>query len=91
MPQSIDAEWPAAAPDVVARLESALHARHFTFWASPPYEPFVPLVGEEADLYFEDDVSNQALIELRRFIAGFVERVFPDVPQVWQWERHIEL
>jgi Lipoxygenase len=64
---------------------------YFTFWASPPYAPFVPLLGEETDLFFDDDTSNRALIELRRFIAGFVERVFPDVPQVWQWERHIEL
>jgi hypothetical protein len=62
-----------------------------TFWASPPYVPFVPLAGEETDLFFDDDTSNGALIELRRFIAGFVERVSPDVPQVWQWERHIEL
>jgi hypothetical protein len=64
---------------------------YFTFWASPPYVPFVPLVGEETDLFFDADASNQALVELRRFVAGFVERVYPDVPQVWQWERHIEL
>jgi Lipoxygenase len=64
---------------------------YFTFWASPPYEPFVPLAGEDTDLFFDDDACNGALIELRRFIAGFVERVSPDVPQVWQWERHIEL
>jgi lipoxygenase len=62
-----------------------------TFWASPPYVPFVPITGEETDLFFDDDTSNGALIELRRFIAGFVERVDPDAPQVWQWERHIEL
>ena len=64
---------------------------YFTFWASPPYVPFVPLAGEETDLFFDDDTSNGALIELRRFITGFVERVDPDAPQVWQWERHIEL
>ena len=64
---------------------------YFTFWASPPYVPFVPLGGEETDLYFDDDTSNGALIELRRFIAGFIERVEPDSPQIWQWERHIEL
>jgi hypothetical protein len=64
---------------------------YFTFWASPPYVPFVPLAGEETDLYFNDDTSNGALIELRRFITGFIERVEPDTPQVWQWERHIEL
>jgi len=64
---------------------------YFTFWASPPYVPFVPLTGEETDLFFDDDTSNGALIELRRFISGFVERAYPDTPQVWQWERHIEL
>jgi hypothetical protein len=64
---------------------------YFTFWASPPYVPFVPPEGEETDLFFDDDASNRALIELRRFIAAYVERVSPDVPQVWQWERHIEL
>jgi hypothetical protein len=64
---------------------------YFTFWASPPYVPFVPIAGAETDLFFEDDASNEALIELRRFIAGFIERIEPDTPQVWQWERHIEL
>ena len=64
---------------------------YFTFWASPPYVPFVPLEGEETDLFFDDDVSNGALIELRRFVTAFAERVDPDAPQVWQWERHIEL
>jgi hypothetical protein len=64
---------------------------YFTFWASPPYVPFVPLEGEETDLFFDDDTSNAALVELRRFIAGFVERISPDVPQVFQWERNIEL
>jgi hypothetical protein len=64
---------------------------YFTFWASPPYVPFVPLTGETTDLFFDDDVSNDALIELRRFVTRFVERVAPDAPQVWQWERHIEL
>ena len=64
---------------------------YFTFWASPPYVPFVPLAGVEADLFFDDEVSNGALIELRRFIIGFLERLDPDAPQVWQWERHIEL
>jgi hypothetical protein len=34
---------------------------------------------------------NQALIDLRRFIVGFVEKIEPDMPQIWQWERHIEL
>src|SRR5262249_38546883 len=71
-------------------IGSMLHL-YFICGASPPYEPFVPLEGLESDLFFGDDESNQALIELRRFITGFVERIDPDAPQVWQWERHIVL
>jgi hypothetical protein len=60
------------------------------FHFSTPYVPFVPLGGPESELYFDDDASNQALIELRRFIAGFIERFEPDTPQIWQWPRNIE-
>jgi hypothetical protein len=35
-------------------------------------------------------VSNGALIELRRFIAGFIETFEPETPQIWQWPRNIE-
>ena len=56
---------------------------YFTFWASPPYVPFVPIGGVDTELFFADAVSNQALIERRNFIAGFIERVEPDTPQVW--------
>jgi hypothetical protein len=62
----------------------------YPFWASTPYVPFVPLVGVDRELFFEDTESNEALIELRRFIIGFVERFEPDTPQIWQWERNIE-
>ena len=63
----------------------------FIFWATPPYVPFVPLEGTDADLFFDDDVSNEALIELRRFVIDFVETHEPGTPQIWQWERNIEL
>jgi Lipoxygenase len=63
---------------------------YFTFHFSPPYVPFVPIAGPETDLYFDDEVSNQALIDLRRFIVGFTERFQPDTPQIWQWPRNIE-
>jgi len=36
-------------------------------------------------------VPHLALIELRRFIIGFNERIDPDAPQIWQWERNVEL
>jgi len=52
-----------------------------------PAERRVPHHG----LFFDDAVSNGAPIELRNLIVGFIERVQPDTPQIWQWERHIEL
>ena len=61
------------------------------FWASLPYVPFVPIGGLETELFFYDQVSNEALIELRHFIVGFIEKSEPDTPQIWQWERNIEL
>jgi hypothetical protein len=57
---------------------------HFNsiFWATPTHVPFVPIAGPESELFFEDQMSNQALIELRRFIAGFIERFQPETPQM---------
>ena len=63
---------------------------YFTFSFSTPYVPFVPIAGLETGLFFDDDVSNQALIELRRFIAGFIESFEPETPQIWQWPLNIE-
>jgi Lipoxygenase len=70
-------------------IGSMLHFT-FTFWASTPYVPLVPIGGPDTDLFFDDDASNGALIEFRRFIAGFVERFEPEMPQIWQWPRNIE-
>ena len=58
-------------------IGSMLHF-YFIFWATPPYVPFVPLEGTEADLFFDDEESNEALIELRRFVIDFVETREPD-------------
>ena len=63
---------------------------YYVFHFSTPYVPFVPLNGPEDELFFDDAVSNQALIELRRFVIDFVERFEPDTPQIWQWPRNIE-
>jgi hypothetical protein len=64
---------------------------YFIFWASPPYVSFVPLGGVDTDLFFDDEVSNAALIELRRFAMRFIEAHEPGTAQFHQWERHIEL
>ena len=53
--------------------------------------PFVPLEGTDTDLFFDNEESNDALIELRRFVIDFVETREPSTPQIWQWERNIEL
>jgi hypothetical protein len=71
-------------------IGSMLHF-YFIFWATPPYVPFVPLEGTGTDLFFDDEKSNDALIELRQFVIDFVETHEPDTPQIWQWERNIEL
>ncbi len=63
---------------------------YFTFTFSTPYVPFVPITGPETGLFFDDDPSNDALIELRRFIIDFIERFQPDTPQIWQWPLNIE-
>ena len=94
----------ATIPDPTARFDTQTLLRflprtgtigsmlHFssTFWASTPYVPLVPIAGSDTDLFFDDDASNGALIEFRDFIAGFVERFEPDMPQIWQWPRNIE-
>ena len=63
---------------------------YFTFSFSTPYVPYVPIAGLETGLFFDDEVSNQALIEMRRFIAGFIETFEPETPQIWQWPLNIE-
>ena len=35
--------------------------------------------------------EQPGLRRLRRFVVGFIESIEPDTPQIWQWERHIEV
>jgi hypothetical protein len=63
---------------------------YFVFHFSTPNVPFVPLNGPEDELFRDDAVSNQALIDLRRFIINLIDRFEPDTPQMWQWPRNIE-
>jgi hypothetical protein len=66
---------------------------YFTFAFSTPYEPFIPLGGVGDELFFpggSEDSRNQALIDLRRGLADFIEDYQPHAPQRYQWPRNIE-
>ncbi|HEU4656312.1 MAG TPA: lipoxygenase family protein, partial [Capillimicrobium sp.] len=66
---------------------------YFTFAFSTPYEPFIPLHGPAAELFFPGGASaprNRALVELRRGLARFIDGYQPDAPQLFQWPRNIE-
>jgi hypothetical protein len=66
---------------------------YFTFTFSTPYEPFIPLDGIGKQLFFpgdDSDARNQALIDLRRGLAAFIEDYQPDMPQRYQWPLNIE-
>jgi hypothetical protein len=72
----------------------------FMFIYTPPYTPFIPLGGIEAELPFgskdASDPRNQALIQYRRDLTHFLtvfaqESKVPGPPaQVTQWELSIE-
>jgi hypothetical protein len=38
--------------------------------------------------FFDDEMSNRALIELRRFVIDYIERFEPEAPQICQWEHN---
>ena len=66
---------------------------YFTFAFSTPYEPFIPLAGVGANLFFpggRSDERNQALVDLRRGLRGFIKDYQPDMPQPFQWPLNIE-
>ncbi len=66
---------------------------YFIFAFSPPYQPFIPLAGDDTDLFYSGGVGsrrNQALIRLRKGLAAFIADFEPDGPQLFQWPRNIE-
>ena len=66
---------------------------YFTFAFSTPYVPFIPLAGVGTNLFFPGgigDKRNQALRELRRGLAAFIDDYQPGMPQRFQWPLNIE-
>jgi hypothetical protein len=66
---------------------------YFTFAYSTPYEPYIPLAGVDAELFFPGgprDPRNRALIKLRRGLARFIDDYQPEMPQRFQWPLNIE-
>lgn len=62
----------------------------FTFSFSAPYVPLIPVEGVTANLYLDDEASNQALVALRGFLIRFIEEFEPETPQLHQWPLNIE-
>lgn len=64
----------------------------FTFVFSAPYEPFLPLAGNQTGLLWGDNPAeprNAALIAYRQFIENFIDtNAHPT--QRFQWPRNIE-
>jgi len=65
---------------------------YYIFIFSAPYEPLLPLFGNESDLYFDDvdDPRNIALIEFRRKIGHFIREYDTQAPLIHQWPASIE-
>ncbi len=66
---------------------------YYVFVFSTPYEPYIPLGGTHADLFFPEGPTsrrNQALIALREGLAGLISQWQPETPQLFQWPRNIE-
>ena len=66
---------------------------YFTFAFSVPYEPFIPIAGLDADLFFPggmDDPRNKALVLFRQAMVEFIEAYSPASPQRYQWPLNVE-
>ena len=67
---------------------------YFTFVFTPPYVPFIPQGGLEADLFYPggvDDPRNKALIQFRQALKTFINKYQTENPQFQQWPLNIEL
>ncbi len=65
----------------------------FIFAFTPPYTPFIPTGGVDADLFFAgspDDPLNSALINYRQAVRGFIDTLDPEWKQHHQWPLNIE-
>lgn len=64
---------------------------YFTFLFSPPYEPLLPLEGNNLKLYWpEGDPRNAALIKFRDDVGDFIKKFDKDAPLLHQWPASIE-
>ena len=67
---------------------------YYIFAYNAPNVPLVPYKGPEDELFFDQSkypAANQALIDFRKGIAGFISYFQPDWVQTGQWPRNIEL
>jgi hypothetical protein len=67
---------------------------YYIFAYNAPYVPLVPYKGAEDELFFDPGkfpAANQALIQFRKAIEGFIAYFQPDWIQTGQWPRNIEL
>lgn len=66
---------------------------YYIFVFSPPYEPFLPINGNDANLFFAggaSDARNAALIAYRKEISEFVRSYASESPQPEQWPLNVE-
>jgi hypothetical protein len=67
---------------------------YYIFAFNAPNVPLVPYKGPKDELFFDQSkfpAANQALIDFRTGIAGFISYFQPDWVQTGQWPRNIEL
>ena len=64
---------------------------YFTFLFSPPYEPLLPVEGNDKNLIWDaNDPRNAALIKFRNEVGDFIKLFDADAPLLHQWPASIE-